>query len=151
MGRRKIAIEPIDDERNRTVTFVKRKAGLFKKAHELAILCKVDVAVLIIGHNHKLYDYTSNDPNEIIHLYQTSGTPYESKKPSDYGKGYKYESRIAKLSKNANSKPRSRGHSRASSRNTNTLTTTKFKVEEEDEDDSSLDSDDGDEDSSLNF
>ena len=31
MGRRKIEIEPLTDDRNRTVTFVKRKAGLFKK------------------------------------------------------------------------------------------------------------------------
>ncbi|KAG5640769.1 hypothetical protein DXG03_007249 [Asterophora parasitica] len=37
------------NERNRSVTFLKRKNGLFKKAHELGVLCSVDVAVIIFG------------------------------------------------------------------------------------------------------
>ena len=41
MGRRKIAIAPIADERARAVTFNKRKTGLFKKAYELSVLCNV--------------------------------------------------------------------------------------------------------------
>jgi MADS-box transcription factor len=59
MGRRKIQIVPINDDRNRTVTFQKRKNGLFKKAYELGVLCKSDVAVIIFGHNQKLYEYVS--------------------------------------------------------------------------------------------
>ncbi|KDR69157.1 hypothetical protein GALMADRAFT_923040 [Galerina marginata CBS 339.88] len=47
MGRRKIDIQPITQERNRAVTFAKRKNGLFKKAYELGVLCSVDVAVII--------------------------------------------------------------------------------------------------------
>ncbi|KAG7853394.1 hypothetical protein KL941_000444 [Ogataea angusta] len=94
MGRRKIEIQPINDERNRTVTFVKRKAGLFKKAHELSILCKVDIAVIIIGHNHKVYEYSSNDPQAVIEKYQQSGQTQESKRPQDYG-NYKLVSRVS--------------------------------------------------------
>lgn len=62
MGRRKIEIQPLTNERNRSVTFLKRKSGLFKKAHELSVLCSVDIAVLIVGSNNKLYKFTSN-PN----------------------------------------------------------------------------------------
>ena len=47
-------------------TFLKRKGGLFKKAHELSVLCSVNVAVIIFGHNKKLYEYSSGDINETI-------------------------------------------------------------------------------------
>lgn len=49
MGRRKISIAPIADDRNRSVTFLKRKNGLFKKAYELGILCSADVAVVVFS------------------------------------------------------------------------------------------------------
>ncbi|KAG0133244.1 hypothetical protein HOY82DRAFT_467803, partial [Tuber indicum] len=47
-------------------TFLKRKGGLFKKAHELSVLCSVDVAVIIFGHNKKLYEFCSGDIREVI-------------------------------------------------------------------------------------
>ncbi|QPG76000.1 hypothetical protein FOA43_003386 [Brettanomyces nanus] len=94
MGRRKIEIQPINDERNRTVTFVKRKAGLLKKAHELSILCKVDVAVIIVGNNRKIYQYSSDDTKNILDKYYHASTIYESKSPSDYG-NYDRKSRVA--------------------------------------------------------
>ncbi len=47
-------------------TFLKRKGGLFKKAHELSVLCSVDVAVIIFGNNKKLYEYSSSDIGEIL-------------------------------------------------------------------------------------
>lgn len=50
-------------------TFLKRKGGLFKKAHELSVLCSVDVAVIIFGHNKKLYEYSSGDINETIERF----------------------------------------------------------------------------------
>ncbi|KDQ06640.1 hypothetical protein BOTBODRAFT_121202 [Botryobasidium botryosum FD-172 SS1] len=67
MGRRKIEIQPILHDRNRSVTFLKRKNGLFKKAYELGVLCSVDVAVIIFGSNNKVYEYSSHqDINNII-------------------------------------------------------------------------------------
>ena len=51
-------------------TFLKRKGGLFKKAHELSVLCSVDVAVIIFGNNKKLYEYSSSDIGEILTRYQ---------------------------------------------------------------------------------
>ncbi|KAL9113420.1 MAG: hypothetical protein Q9227_002461 [Pyrenula ochraceoflavens] len=88
MGRRKIEIKAIKDDRNRSVTFLKRKGGLFKKAHELSVLCSVDVAVIIFGHNKKLYEFSSGDINETIGRYQYYGQPHEHKGPADFrGKG----------------------------------------------------------------
>ncbi|KDR71932.1 hypothetical protein GALMADRAFT_143289 [Galerina marginata CBS 339.88] len=70
MGRRKIDIQPITQERNRAVTFAKRKNGLFKKAYELGVLCSVDVAVIIFedrpGHDTKLHQYSSVDIRDIV-------------------------------------------------------------------------------------
>ncbi|KAF4213778.1 hypothetical protein CNMCM8980_005919 [Aspergillus fumigatiaffinis] len=84
MGRRKIEIKAIKDDRNRSVTFLKRKGGLFKKAHELAVLCSVDVAVIIFGHNKKLYEFSSCDMRETLGRYQYYGPPHEHKGPEDF-------------------------------------------------------------------
>ncbi|RFU33764.1 hypothetical protein B7463_g2563, partial [Scytalidium lignicola] len=84
MGRRKIEIKAIKDDRNRSVTFLKRKGGLFKKAHELSVLCSVDVAVIIFGNNKKLYEYSSGDVGEILTRYQYYGPPNEHKGPPDF-------------------------------------------------------------------
>ncbi|KAK5088523.1 resistance to lethality of mkk1p386 overexpression [Lithohypha guttulata] len=84
MGRRKIEIRAIKDDRNRSVTFLKRKGGLFKKAHELSVLCSVDVAVIIFGHNKKLYEFSSGDINETLRRYQYYGPPHEHKGPGDF-------------------------------------------------------------------
>ncbi|THH30512.1 hypothetical protein EUX98_g3682 [Antrodiella citrinella] len=94
MGRRKIEIQPITHERNRSVTFLKvslyfythslgivltfafararrhphqhlqRKNGLFKKAYELGVLCSVDVAVIIFEER----------PGHHVKLYQYCST-----------------------------------------------------------------------------
>ncbi|KAI0397374.1 hypothetical protein F5Y17DRAFT_415283 [Xylariaceae sp. FL0594] len=66
-------------------TFLKRKGGLFKKAHELSVLCSVDVAVFIFGNNKKLYEYSSRDMRELIQRYSYHGGPNEHKGPNDFG------------------------------------------------------------------
>ncbi|KGQ06239.1 Transcription factor SMP1 [Beauveria bassiana D1-5] len=87
MGRRKIEIKAIKDDRNRSVTFLKRKGGLFKKAHELSVLCSVDVAVFIFGNNKKLYEYSSADMHDLITRHQFHGGPNEHKGPNDFAGG----------------------------------------------------------------
>ncbi|KAK4193281.1 putative MADS-box MEF2 type transcription factor [Podospora australis] len=87
MGRRKIEIKAIKDDRNRSVTFLKRKGGLFKKAHELSVLCSVDVAVFIFGSNKKLYEYSSCDMRDLITRYTYHGGPNEHKGPGDFAGG----------------------------------------------------------------
>jgi len=48
MGRNKIKIERIKSERNRNVTFIKRKKGLIKKAMELSLLCDANIFLCVI-------------------------------------------------------------------------------------------------------
>ncbi|KDR78030.1 hypothetical protein GALMADRAFT_1298303 [Galerina marginata CBS 339.88] len=69
MGRRKIEIQPITHERNRSVTFLKRKNGLFKKAYELGVLCSVDVAVIIFGASSPLPRLLQCEPT-LFYFYR---------------------------------------------------------------------------------
>ncbi|GAA6020785.1 hypothetical protein JCM10207_001657 [Rhodosporidiobolus poonsookiae] len=85
MGRRKISIAPIQDERNRQVTFLKRKNGLFKKAYELGVLCSADVAVVVFNANGKLFEFHSGDMDRILLRYSHyAGPPHEKRGPEDY-------------------------------------------------------------------
>ena len=40
------------------------------------MLCSVDVAVIIFGHNKKLYEFSSGHINETIGRYQYVGSRY---------------------------------------------------------------------------
>lgn len=62
MGRNKIDIQYIDDDRKRGVTLNKRKTGLIKKAYELSVLCGCEVAVVVRDQQGRSYLYGSNDP-----------------------------------------------------------------------------------------
>lgn len=70
MGRKKIDIKKIGDEKTLLVTFAKRKVGLFNKAYELSQLCDCKVAILIFTNKNKIHKYTSHDIDEIIKRYQ---------------------------------------------------------------------------------
>uniref|UniRef100_A0A0D9WT16 MADS-box domain-containing protein n=1 Tax=Leersia perrieri TaxID=77586 RepID=A0A0D9WT16_9ORYZ len=72
MGRGKIEIKRIDKKASRQATFCKRRAGLLKKAHELAVLCDAQVGVVIFSGNGKLFDYGSPSLSlmELIHRYE---------------------------------------------------------------------------------
>uniref|UniRef100_J3MEH4 MADS-box domain-containing protein n=1 Tax=Oryza brachyantha TaxID=4533 RepID=J3MEH4_ORYBR len=48
-GKQKIEIRFIEDKSRREVSFSKRRAGLFKKASELRVLCGASVAVLSVS------------------------------------------------------------------------------------------------------
>ncbi|TNY21935.1 SRF-type transcription factor RlmA [Rhodotorula diobovata] len=85
MGRRKISIAPIKDDRNRQVTFLKRKNGLFKKAYELGVLCSADVAVIVFNANGKLFEFHSGDMDQILLRYSHyAGPAHEKRGPEDY-------------------------------------------------------------------
>ncbi|XP_010530322.1 PREDICTED: floral homeotic protein APETALA 3-like isoform X1 [Tarenaya hassleriana] len=72
MTRGKIQIKRIENQTNRQVTYSKRRNGLFKKAHELSILCDARVSVIMFSSSNKLHEYTSPNTStkEIIDMYQ---------------------------------------------------------------------------------
>lgn len=84
MGRRKISIEPIAGDRNRSATYLKRKTGLFKKAYELAVLTDSDVAVLVFGRNGKLAEFCSGDIDQFLVRYTEYSGAVEKRGPEHF-------------------------------------------------------------------
>ncbi|KAF7080773.1 hypothetical protein CFC21_084791 [Triticum aestivum] len=57
MGRQKIEIRRIESEEARQVCFSKRRAGLFKKVSELAVLCGAEVAAVVFSPAGKAFSF----------------------------------------------------------------------------------------------
>ncbi|EEB07139.1 MADS-box transcription factor Mbx1 [Schizosaccharomyces japonicus yFS275] len=55
-------IQRIPEKRAQSVTFNRRKTGLFKKAHELSVLCDAQIAIVVF------------DPKQICHVYSSEPT-----------------------------------------------------------------------------
>ncbi|PWA86594.1 transcription factor, MADS-box [Artemisia annua] len=75
MGRKKVSMVPIIDNKKRNIAFKQRKAGLVKKARELAILCDVNVSMFIFSDQQENNPeiFPPDDPhklNDSIHLYE---------------------------------------------------------------------------------
>ena len=80
MGRKKIVIQFIENKKERSVTFCKRKVGLLKKACELGVLCGVDVSLAF------------SDLNNNIHLFKNnSNIQIQGCKKGHYTKKYAYD------------------------------------------------------------
>ncbi|MQM06022.1 hypothetical protein Taro_038839 [Colocasia esculenta] len=60
MGRGKVQLKRIENKINRQVTFSKRRSGLLKKAHEIAVLCDAEVALIVFSTKGKLYEYSTD-------------------------------------------------------------------------------------------
>lgn len=59
MGRGKVYLKRIEDRNSRQVSFSKRRNGLMKKAHELSVLCDVEVALFVFSGKGRLYEFSS--------------------------------------------------------------------------------------------
>jgi len=93
MGRVKIKIKRIEDQRTKTVTYNKRKRGLIKKAMELSLLCDCEIALIIYNSKGRLSEYASFDMDDILLRY-TDCDPldnHESFKNEDYNILYPQE------------------------------------------------------------
>lgn len=65
MGRRKIEIKKLENVRNRNATFKKRRQGILKKAHELAVLTDSKVT-LSIKNGDALENHVFNDQLQAV-------------------------------------------------------------------------------------
>ncbi|GMT26785.1 hypothetical protein PFISCL1PPCAC_18082, partial [Pristionchus fissidentatus] len=81
--RKKIQITRIADERNRQVTFTKRKFGLMKKAYELSVLCDCEIALIVFNSTNKLFQYASTDMDKVLLKYTEYNEPHESRTNMD--------------------------------------------------------------------
>ncbi|VAH57303.1 unnamed protein product [Triticum turgidum subsp. durum] len=75
MGRGRTEMKRIHNDVSRRATFGKRRRGLLKKAGELAVLCGVDLGLLVFddGGAGKLFDYCSPSTSwsELIERYES--------------------------------------------------------------------------------
>lgn len=74
-GRRRTQVFPIQDAHARQVTFSKRKAGIFKKACELATLCGVEMAILIFSPSGKAYSFGNPSFGAVVDRFENSDQP----------------------------------------------------------------------------
>ncbi|XBI15859.1 hypothetical protein VPH35_058207 [Triticum aestivum] len=75
MGRGRTEMKKIQNDVSRRATFGKRRRGLLKKAHELAVLCGVDLGLLVFDDDGagKLFDYCAPNTSwsELIERYES--------------------------------------------------------------------------------
>ncbi|KAI8578142.1 hypothetical protein K450DRAFT_165879, partial [Umbelopsis ramanniana AG] len=64
--RRKIKIEYIADKSRRQITFSKRKAGIMKKAYELATLTGTQVFLLVVSETGLVYTFTTSKLQPLV-------------------------------------------------------------------------------------
>ncbi|KAH7295324.1 hypothetical protein KP509_27G042700 [Ceratopteris richardii] len=57
MPKRTVKIKRIENAATRQITLLKRRAGLFKKAHDLSVLCEAEVAIIIFSEKGKLFEF----------------------------------------------------------------------------------------------
>jgi hypothetical protein len=66
MGRKKISIQEIQDDRVRRVTFKKRRLGLLKKAMQLSKLTNAKISLKVFNReDNSLVEYCSSDCYEL--------------------------------------------------------------------------------------
>jgi hypothetical protein len=95
MGRRKIKIEKVNDPNMRQVTFSKRRNGLFKKANELSILCRAEVAIVVFSPGNKPYSF--GHPN--IHAVATKFLHIDPKSNEEKGNSSSKSINLDKLNR----------------------------------------------------
>ncbi|SCV74981.1 BQ2448_8010 [Microbotryum intermedium] len=78
-GRRKIEIEYITKKEKRHITFSKRKAGIMKKAYELATLTGTQVLLLVVSETGIVYTFTTSKFQPLVGAAE-NGSPSEGQR-----------------------------------------------------------------------
>ncbi|KAJ6732547.1 AGAMOUS-LIKE MADS-BOX PROTEIN AGL65 [Salix purpurea] len=79
MGRRKLKIQRLECVKARQAKYSKRKIGLLKKAKELAILCDIDLALVMFSPTKKPSLYVGQDKDLSIVLERMSTLSFEER------------------------------------------------------------------------
>ena len=94
----------IENRLNSQITFYKRKKGLIKKSLELALLCDVEVFLVIVDKKHKLFITSSkHSPEKFINSYLKNLSHKKIKEKfslEDYKKTFKNEKDIISINEN---------------------------------------------------
>ncbi|PWA34555.1 transcription factor, MADS-box [Artemisia annua] len=91
MGRAKIKMERINDNKIRNITFTRRKDCVLKKARELGTLCGVDVSVIMFSDHQQDVEIFPQDPiylNDMIKNYKSYGGRIKSSSNTNVDNGY---------------------------------------------------------------
>ncbi|XP_077222046.1 agamous-like MADS-box protein AGL62 [Tasmannia lanceolata] len=75
MGKRKIEIKKIENKKARQVCFSKRRKGLFKKAHDLCILCDSQIAIITFSPGGNPYVFAHPSIDAVLNYYLGGPTP----------------------------------------------------------------------------
>ncbi|KAG6675064.1 hypothetical protein I3842_15G081200 [Carya illinoinensis] len=70
-GRQRIEIKELAEESKKQVTFSKRRAGLFKKAGELCVLCGAEVAIIVFSPHNNVFCFGHPDVETVLDRYLT--------------------------------------------------------------------------------
>ncbi|XP_009402798.3 agamous-like MADS-box protein AGL61 [Musa acuminata AAA Group] len=73
MGRQRIEIKRIENEEARQVCFSKRRAGLFKKATELSVLCGAEIALVVFSPAGKPFSFGHPSVDSVVGRFLSGG------------------------------------------------------------------------------
>lgn len=82
MGRRKIEVARIANDRHRQVTFIKRRSGIIKKATELAVLCGAEVALIIFSPRQRMSLFSSVPIEDMMRKFSNYNEAPEVRTPT---------------------------------------------------------------------
>ncbi|VAH70388.1 unnamed protein product [Triticum turgidum subsp. durum] len=99
MGRQKIEIRKIESEEARQVCFSKRRAGLFKKASELAVLCGAEVAAVVFSPAGKAFSFGHPSVEAILDRFVPSAAQHPGAVVAGAGLGAAGDRNLAELNR----------------------------------------------------
>ncbi|XP_058751315.1 floral homeotic protein AGAMOUS-like [Vicia villosa] len=102
MGRGRITMELIQNEKARKTTFHKRKNGLLKKVNEFSILCDVDICVILYAPNFEGQGYVEpetwpRDTKEVERILEKYYNTTSDRRPKIYDVHEYYKERVKKI------------------------------------------------------